>query len=123
MHTTAATMQFKIIGITLSLVFLGCGVTMLYFGISWELDYKKGYDGTTTGKITNITPVNNVCDVSYMYDVNNQTYIGVSRRDCVFSLVTKLVIQYRVNMSSCSRISSGMSADAGNSKKSNIPFP
>jgi hypothetical protein len=113
--------------IYLSLIVLGGGATMLAFGIKWELEYKKGFNGKTNGEIVSITPRSNLCDLSYTYmvDTTKSTaataatlatpstvaapYTGVSRRDCIFTAFSKVEIAYRKKEPQCSRMTSGFS--------------
>lgn len=88
------------------------GAVLLSYGIRWEIDYKKGFDGEIDGKVVSLTqvPKMSYCDVSYLYEVDGAKYTGVSRRDCIFSLFSKTKVQYRSPTPHCSRLASGTSA-------------
>lgn len=100
-------MHTVVVFISLTLLLLGGGASMLGYGIKFEIEYKKGFQGKTTGTIVSITPRNGKCDISYTYLYDK--YSGVSRRDCIFSVFDNVEIGYRKTKVQCSRMTSGLS--------------
>lgn len=108
---------FNVMGMiikTLScLVVFAGGIALLAFAIKWEVEYKRGFDGQTAAKIVSYTPVpgtNTLCDISYGYTVDGRELVGVSRRDCLITMITKASVKYKTSRHQCSRLVGGTSA-------------
>lgn len=94
------------------LLFAG-GITLLGFAVKWEIDYKHGFDGEAPARIVSYTPVpgtSSLCDVSYGYVVDGRDLVGVSRRDCIITMITKASVKYKKTRHQCSRLDGGTSA-------------
>ena len=66
----------------------------------------KTYISSRNLKFTKITRFKNVV---YLYLVNEREYTGLARRDCIFTVLSKIQIAYKKNKPQCSRMTSGFS--------------